>query len=94
MIVAAAFALRVYRLGEAPAGLFCDEAANGYNAYSLLHTGRDEHGKLFPLFVWSFFAFKYPLDIYPTMIWVGLFGLTEFATRFQAALYGTGTRPA
>jgi 4-amino-4-deoxy-L-arabinose transferase-like glycosyltransferase len=91
VIVTAAFALRVYRLGDAPAGLFCDEAANGYNAWSLLHTGRDEHGKLFPLFVWSFFAFKYPLDIYPTMIWVGLFGLTEFATRFQAALYGTGT---
>ncbi len=90
-VTLAAFALRVYRLGDVPAGLFCDEAAAGYNAYSLLHTGRDEHGRSFPLFIWSFFAFKYPLDIYPSMLWVGLFGLTEFATRLQAALYGTAT---
>lgn len=91
IILAAAFGLRIYALGDYPTGLFCDEAANGYNAYTLLHSGQDEHGKTLPLFIWSFFAFKYPLYIYPSIPWVGLFGLTEFATRFQAALYGTGT---
>jgi 4-amino-4-deoxy-L-arabinose transferase-like glycosyltransferase len=91
VILAAAFGLRVYELGNYPAGLFCDEAAEGYNAYTLLHSGQDEHGKTLPLFIWSFFAFKYPLYTYPTVPWVALFGLTEFATRFQAALYGTGT---
>lgn len=91
LILVAAFGLRVYELGSYPAGLFCDEAANGYNAYTLLHSAQDEHGKTLPLFIWSFFAFKYPLYIYPSIPWVGLFGLNEFATRFQAALYGTGT---
>jgi 4-amino-4-deoxy-L-arabinose transferase-like glycosyltransferase len=86
----AALALRVYQLGEIPAGLYCDEAANGYNAYSLLQFGEDEHGESYPLFIWSFLAFKYPLYIYPTMLWTGLFGLTEFSTRLQAALYGSG----
>jgi 4-amino-4-deoxy-L-arabinose transferase-like glycosyltransferase len=93
LIVAGAFALRVYRLGSLPPGLFCDEAAVGVNAATLLHHGYDEHGQSWPLFIWSFYAFKYPLDIYPSMLWVGLFGLTEFATRFQAALYGTATVP-
>ena len=88
-VVAGAAILRFAALGDYPTGLFCDEAADGYNAYSLLHTGRDEHGRVLPLFVWSFFAFKYPLYIYPSTLWVGLFGLTEFATRFQSALYGT-----
>jgi hypothetical protein len=89
LIVAAAALLRFYRLGQYPTGLFCDEAADGFNAYSLLHTAHDEHGRFLPLFIWSFFAFKYPLYIYPTALWVGLLGLTELATRFQSALYGT-----
>jgi hypothetical protein len=89
LLIAGAAVLRFTALGGYPTGLFCDEAADGYNAYSLLHTARDEHGRLLPLFIWSFFAFKYPLYIYPTTLWVGLFGLTELATRFQSALYGT-----
>jgi len=91
LVCTAAFALRLYKLGDIPAGLFCDEAANGYNAWSLLHYGQDEHGKTFPLFIWSFFAFKYPLYIYPSMLWTGLLGLTELSTRMQAAVYGTAT---
>lgn len=90
VVVAGAAVLRFAALGDYPTGLFCDEAADGYNAYSVLHTARDEHGRLLPLFFWSFFAFKYPLYIYPSTLWVGLFGLTELATRFQSALYGTG----
>ena len=71
--------------------MFCDEAASGYNAYAILHTGYDENGAFLPLFVWSFQAYKYPLYIYPSMVWVGLLGLTELATRLQSALYGVGT---
>lgn len=89
-IIAIALGMRVYRLGDIPAGLFCDEAAVGYNAWSLLHDGHDEHGRPWPLFIWSFYAFKYPIDIYPSTLWVWLFGLTEAATRMQSALYGTG----
>ncbi len=89
----AGLALRVYDLGDLPGGFYCDEAANGYNAHQLFSEGVDEHGKPYPLFVWSFLAFKYPFYIYPTAIWTGLFGLSEFTTRFQAALYGAATIP-
>ncbi len=93
VITLMALGLRLYGLADVPAGLYCDEAANGYNGYRLFHDGVDENGKSYPLFIWSFLAFKYPLYIYPTAIWTGLFGLGEATTRLQAALYGTATVP-
>ena len=44
-ILILAAALRLFGLTRYPAGLNADEAALGYNAYSLLLTGRDEHGQ-------------------------------------------------
>ncbi|MBM3208997.1 4-amino-4-deoxy-L-arabinose transferase, partial [Candidatus Shapirobacteria bacterium] len=49
IIVSLAFILRVYKLGEYPVGITWDEPALGYNAYSILKTGRDEYGKLLPI---------------------------------------------
>ena len=43
IILALAFLLRVIFLGTIPNGFYCDEASNGYDAYSILHTGRDRH---------------------------------------------------
>ena len=49
----------------AAAGFFCDEAGNGYNAYLLLTTGRDENDERLPLYVWSFgVSYKNPVFIY------------------------------
>jgi 4-amino-4-deoxy-L-arabinose transferase-like glycosyltransferase len=91
-IAAGALALRVYHLVELPAGFFCDEAGNGYNAYSLLHTGRDETGSWLPLYVWSFgVSYKNPIFLYSAMLPTALFGPTEMAVRLTAALYGFGT---
>lgn len=44
LIVALAGVLRLYDLGRTPSGLTADEASAGYNALSLLHTGRDRLG--------------------------------------------------
>ena len=44
IILLLAFILRFYRLDTYPL-LNPDEAAIGYNAYSLLQTGKDEHGQ-------------------------------------------------
>ena len=46
-----ALIIRVYRLGNIPAGIFRDEATNGYDAYSLLKTGKDIHGDILPFFM-------------------------------------------
>ena len=40
ILLLAAF-LRFYKLGQVPSGFVNDEAAFGYNAYSILKTGRD-----------------------------------------------------
>ena len=91
-LAAGAAAIRVVGLRDLPPGLFCDEAGLGYNAYSLLHTGRDETGAVLPLYVWSFgVSYKNPVFIYSAMLPVGLFGLDEFSIRLTSALWGVLT---
>jgi 4-amino-4-deoxy-L-arabinose transferase-like glycosyltransferase len=91
VILPTAVLIRTWDLGELPAGFFCDEAGNGFNAYSILKTGSDENGNKFPLFVWQYAAYKYPGFIYPSIIPIYFFGLSEFSVRLTSALYGTGT---
>lgn len=92
LIAGAALGLRVYRLVDLPAGFFCDEAGNGYNSYSLLHSGRDETGARWPLYVWSFqTSYKNPVFLYSTMLPMALLGASELAVRLTAALYGFAT---
>lgn len=85
--------LRFYKLGETPAGLTWDEAGIGYNAYSLIKTGRDEHGIFAPWTFKSFGDYKPGVYIWLTTIPVAIFGLSEFSTRFISALIGTLTIP-
>ena len=52
LIITLAILLRLTLLSSVPVGFNDDEAAFGYNAYSILKTGRDEWGRFlpFPLF--------------------------------------------
>ena len=86
-----AFALRVYNLGTVPVGLHGDEASIGYNAYSLLKTGRDQNGNFLPIAIDQFGDFRPAGYHYIAIPAIALFGLTEFATRFPAALFGALT---
>lgn len=86
-----AFILRFYKLGEVPISVDWDEAAIGYNAYSLIETGRDEFGQRFPIVFRSFDDYKPPLYIYLTIPSVLVFGVNEFAVRFPSAFFGTLT---
>lgn len=87
IILLAAF-LRLYNLSNFPVGFHIDEASLGYNAYSLMLTGKDDNGNKFPLYV-DIFGDNRPsgyhfVDILP----VKIFGLNEFATRLPGALFG------
>lgn len=42
-IVIGAF-FRFHQLGKTPVGFYVDEASMGYNAFSILKTGKDEYG--------------------------------------------------
>ena len=92
LVVLLALGLRVYQLGDVPAGLYCDEAGNGYNAYALGTAGIDENGRAWPLYVWSFgTAYKNPVYIYSAILPVKLLGLSELSARLPAALFGAAT---
>ncbi len=83
-----AFFLRFFMLGQNPPSLNWDEASLGYNAYSILKTGKDEYGTFMPLEFRSFDDYKPPVYIYLDVLPVAIFGLTEFAVRFPSALLG------
>jgi 4-amino-4-deoxy-L-arabinose transferase-like glycosyltransferase len=90
-IILIGFILRTHKLGEIPNGFYVDEAAIGYNAYSLGETGRDEFGKSFPIFLRSYATYPSPLYAYLTIFSIKIFGLTVFATRILSAISGTLT---
>src|SRR3990167_6493140 len=88
LILVFATVLRLWKLGSIPPHLAPDEASLGYNAYSILKTGRDEYGKFLPFVFKSFGDYKPGLYIYTTVLSVAILGLTEFAVRFPSALAG------
>jgi 4-amino-4-deoxy-L-arabinose transferase-like glycosyltransferase len=92
-ILLVAAVVRLTALDSLPPGLAADEASNGYDAYSLLLTGRDQHGNLLPLVMRSFNDYRMPLFIYSAIPFVGLFGLTSVSVRLAAAVWGLLTVP-
>lgn len=80
--------LRVLWLGKYPTGFFRDEAALGYNAYSIWLTGKDEFGLRLPTVFRSFEVFFLPLYVYLTAIVTGFFGLSEASTRLVSSISG------
>jgi 4-amino-4-deoxy-L-arabinose transferase-like glycosyltransferase len=87
-IILFAFLLRIYNLSKNPPGFFCDEAAIGYNAWSILTTGKDEYGIQLPLFFKSFGDYRLPIPIYANIPSVMLFGLQEISIRLTAVIFG------
>src|SRR3989344_1409608 len=80
---------RFINLSKSPSGFHIDEANLGYNAYSILMTGKDDNGNFLPLYHNMFDDFNPTGYHYLTVIPIAVFGLTEFATRFTAAIFGS-----
>lgn len=80
--------LSLVKFSEVPKCLNADEAAFGYNAYSILKTGKDEYGNFLPMRLKSFGDFKLPLYSYLSIPGIAIFGLNEFSTRFLAIVVG------
>jgi len=84
--------LRFYHLGSNPPSLAWDEAALGYNAYSIGLTGKDEFGRFLPIdYFASFGDYKPPLYVYAAVLPIKILGLNEFAVRFPSAFFGVLT---
>ncbi len=93
LAIGLAVATRFYLLGKAPAGLYLDEAGQGYSAYSILKTGKDEFGKVMPIVFRSFIDFKTPVYIYLVVPLIPVFGLTSFTVRFPSFIFSVITIP-
>ena len=88
LIILLAGFLRFWRLDQHPAGLNADEAAIGYNAYSLIRTGKDEHGNSWPIHFKSFGDYKPGLYFYLVLPFVKMLGLNIWAVRLPSAIFG------
>lgn len=91
IILFIASVLRLYQLGAVPVSPDWDEAALGYNAYSIIQTGKDEYGKSFPVVLQSFADYKPALYVYLAIPTIATFGLNTFAVRLPSALFGIAT---
>jgi 4-amino-4-deoxy-L-arabinose transferase-like glycosyltransferase len=87
LIIVLAFILRFWKLDIYPA-LNADEASNSYDAYSLIQTGKDQHGHSWPIAFQSFNDYKPGLYVYLGIPFVRLMGLTPLAARLPGAIAG------
>lgn len=88
LILLLAIIFRCFDFGTNPAGISDDEASHGYNAYSLLMTGKDEYGKAWPLLNRSFGTYASNLYTYMTILPVKLLGLNAVSVRLVSLVSG------
>lgn len=89
LVLVLATAVRIIGLTKVPPGFYWEEVAMGYDAYSLLKTGRDHHGHPWPLVAFeSYGDWKPTLYGYALIPSIAVFGLTATAVRLPAALAG------
>ncbi len=82
---------RLYLINTQPPSLYWDEASIGYNAFSILKTGRDEWGQLLPIHFRAFNEYKLPVYIYCLTLIEAIFGNNIFAVRLPAVLFSFGS---
>lgn len=81
IICFASFFFSTYKQKDVNVCTNADEAAFGYNTYSLLKTGKDEYGTVLPLRLKSFGDNKLPLYSYLSVPFVALFGLNDLGIK-------------
>jgi len=81
------FFIRVYKIDSF--SLYGDELTIGLDAYSLLKTGMDQTGEVFPL-TFKMGAGRPPGYVYASIPFVALFGPNEWGVRSLSLLSGLG----
>lgn len=89
LILVSSLFIKVYGLSKSPPSVNWDEASLGYNAYSILKTGKDEYGNFLPLSLRSFNDYKPALYAYLSIPFIAIMGLNEVSVRLVSAISGT-----
>ncbi|OGE17937.1 hypothetical protein A2769_00945 [Candidatus Daviesbacteria bacterium RIFCSPHIGHO2_01_FULL_37_27] len=82
--------IRLYSLSNIPPALNWDEVSLGYNAFSILETGKDEWGNTLPLSFKGYGDYKLPGYVYLDVPFIAIFGLNEWGVRLPSAILGIG----
>lgn len=82
--------LRLYNLSFIPPSPSLDEVSIGYNAYSILQTGRDEYGNFLPVLLRAYDDWRPGLYVYLVIPFLPIFGLSAAAVRLPSALLSIG----
>lgn len=88
LIVLVGAFLRLYNIDKVPISPDWDEVSLGYNAYSIIQTGRDEYGKFLPVVLRSYDDYKPALYSYLAIPSVKALGLNVSAVRLPSAFFG------
>lgn len=91
LILLGAVLLRLIAVQSVPPSLNWDEVSHGYNAYSILMTGKDEWGVTLPTIFRAYGDYKLPVYIYLTTISEAIFGLSVFSVRLVSIFAGIAT---
>ena len=92
VILALAATLRLISLDRVPPGMNVDEASVAWNAYTLLKTGKDQHGVRWPIFYFRQFGQNPPaIFLYVLLPFQAIGGLNLWTTRLPAAVGGVMT---
>ena len=83
--------VRVLAIGNIPAGINQDEAYAGYEAYSILTTGKDSFGYHLPVYLMTWGSGMNALESYLMIPFIALFGLKTWVIRLPQMLVGIAT---
>lgn len=75
-------------LSDVPLSPDWDEASLGYNAYSILKSGKDEYGQTLPIVLKSFGDYKPALYAYLVVPFIAVFDLNLLSVRMPSAILG------
>lgn len=79
---------RIAKLKTAPQTIMIDEASHAYIAYSLLKTGKDEHGQSWPVIFKAFGDQKLPTYAYSLIPFLAVLPLEPWAVRLPSVISG------
>lgn len=86
-----AAAIRLFHLTQSPPSPYWEEVALGYDAYSILLTGKDHHGHSWPVMAFESFGDWKPSGyFYALLPFLKTFGLSVFSVRLPSVVAGVG----
>lgn len=77
---------RFYQLDQVPPSPSLDEVSIGWNAYSILKTGKDEYGAKLPILLRAYDDWRPALYVYLVVPFVKFIGLSSLAVRLPAVI--------